>query len=302
MSSSMSFWQRVRRTPYQVVAAVFMIFTTLFVVAIFLLLAASSQAILSYFESKPQLTVFFKDEKDKASIDTMISKLKSAGKLASATYVTKEQALSLYREQNKNDPLLLEMVTADILPSSLEISATSPQYLAELSEIAKKEPGVDEVIFQKDVVDTLMSWTSNIRKVGIVFIFFLLISTFLILLTSLGMRIALKKDEIEILKLVGATSWYINRPFIMEGLMYGVTGASLAWLCVLVIALYLRPFITSFLSGIPTLALLKFSGFSLNIWPMTTALFASLWLILVIFGLVIGLFGSLIALSRYVKY
>ncbi|MBI4226598.1 hypothetical protein HY612_05805, partial [Candidatus Roizmanbacteria bacterium] len=139
MSQTVMFWKRIRRTPYQSVASVFMIFITLFVMAIFLLLVASSSAVLSYFESKPQLTVFFRDEKDKESITQLIDKLEKTGKTASTQYISKEQALAIYKEQNKNDPILLEMVTADILPESLEVSATSPTYLAELAEMVNEE-------------------------------------------------------------------------------------------------------------------------------------------------------------------
>ena len=199
-----------------------MIFITLFETAVFLLLSAISTAILSYFETKPQLTIFFKDEKSKTAVDQLIERLNATGKVASYKYISKEEALAIYREQNKNDPLLLEMVTADILPSSLEVSAIQPKFLAELAEEVKNESDVDEVVLKKDIVDALVSWTSTIRKVGAIFILFLLLSTFFILLMSIGMKIAFRKEEMEILKLVGATPWHIKRPFIFEGITYGV--------------------------------------------------------------------------------
>lgn len=301
-TSTISFWQRLRRTPYQSIAAVFMIFITLFVMGVFLMMTGGLSAVLSYFESKPQLTVFLKDEKDKASIDQLVEKLQATGKVSSYQYVSKEQALSIYREQNKNDPLLLEMVTADILPSSLEISATSPQYLVELADIAKKEPGIDEVVFQKEVVDTLISWTSTIRKAGIIFILFLFAASFFILLTSISMKIAFRKDEIEILKLVGATPWYIKKPFIFEGLTYGFVGATSAFIAVSGIILYLNPFITSFLRGIPYLSLWQGTSLTFYIWPPTLGVFLILWLILLLAGLLVGLISSLFAVSRYMKY
>lgn len=301
MSFSISLWQRLRRTPYQSITAFFMIFMTLFVVGIFLILAATSSAIISYFETKPQLTIFFKDEKDKTSVDQLLEKLKSTGKVTQVVYISKEQALASYREQNKNDPLLLEMVTADILPSSLEISATSPKYLSELAEIARKEQGIDEVILQKEIVDALISWTSIIRKVGTIFIFFLLFSTFFILFTSIGMKIAFRKEEIEILKLVGATSWYIKRPFILEGVIYGLVGATAAWIVITLMMLYFNPFIASFLKGIPDLPLFRFESISLYVWPPTIAFYILLWIVLNFCGFLIGFFGSFIAVSRYMK-
>lgn len=301
MSAKISFWKRIRRTPYQSIASVFMIFMTLFVMAIFLLLAGGLSSLLSYFETKPQLTVFFKDEKSKASIDELIQKLESTGRVASYQYISKDEALSIYREQNKNDPLLLEMVTADILPSSLEISATSPKYLVELSELAQKEQNIDEVVFQKDVVDTLVSWTSTIRKIGVIFLVFLMSSTIFILLTTIGMKIALKKEEIDILKLVGATSMYIRKPFILEGVIYGLIGAFAAWFTVAGIILYLSPFITSFLKGIPYLYFAAVGNVQINIWPPTVTLFALLFAVLTLAGFIIGFLGSLLAVSRYMR-
>ena len=301
MGQTVTFWKRIRRTPYQSVASIFMIVITLFVMAIFLLLVTSSSAILSYFESKPQLTVFFKDEKGMESVTELIEKLKKTGKIASTQYISKEQALAIYKEQNKNDPILLEMVTADILPASLEISATMPVYLSGLAELVNEEKGIDEVVFQKDVVDTLISWTSTVRKVGFIFIFFLLLSTLFILLTTIGMKIALRKEEIEVLRLVGATFWFIRKPFISEGLIYGITGATLAWVAVSGLLLYLRPFITSFLQGIPSLPLWQVESIAIYMWPLTPILFVGLWLILVFLGFIIGLIGSLFAVSRYLK-
>lgn len=302
MSTSITIWQRIRRTPYQAIGAVFMIFITLFAVAVFLFLAGISSAVISYFETKPQLTVFFKDEKRKTSIDQLIDKLKTSGKVANIQYVSKEQALAIYREQNKNDPLLLEMVSADILPSSLEVSAISPKYLVELDQILKKEPEIDEIVFQKDVVESLITWTSTIRLVGIVLILFLLFTTFFILLASIGMKIAMRKEEIEILKLVGATSWYIKKPFILEGLSYGLFGAFLACIFVSGLVLYLRPFITSFLSGISKLYLWQNQYVAIEIWPPSLKIFAILWLILLTAGIAIGFIGSLFAVSRYMKH
>lgn len=301
MIKTASFWTRLRRAPYQTLAAVFMIFVTLMVVGIFISMIGGLSGVLSYFESKPQLTVFFKDEKDKTSIDALVEKLKSTEKLATSQYISKEQALAIYREQNKSDPLLLEMVTADILPSSLEITAIAPQYLSELAEIAKKESGIDEVVFQKEVVDTLVSWTGTVRLAGFVLIFFLTISTFFILLTTIGMKIALHKDEIEILRLVGATPWYIKKPFIWEGLIYGILGGGLAGTVVSGLFLYLSPFITSFLKGIPSLPLWQFPGVTIYIWPLSPGVFAILWIILLSLGILIGLLGSVCAVARYMR-
>lgn len=302
MQISQSIWQRVRRTPYQAIAAVFMITVTLFVLSIFLLAAATLSSLLSYFETKPQITVFFKEAKQKTSVDALMEKLKGTGKVATLRYISKDEALRIYQEQNKNDPLLLEMVTADILPASLEVFAVSPQYLSEIAEIVKKEADVDEVVFQKEVVDTLISWTTTIRKIGAIFILLLFAASFMILVTSIGMKIAYRKDEIEILKLVGATPWYIKRPFIVEGTYYGVAGALISWVFTSGIILYLQPFMTSFLHGISPLVLTSVNQAVIYLWPPNVIIFLIMFGILFLGGLLIGFIGSLFAVGRYMKY
>lgn len=302
MQISQSIWQRVRRTPYQAIAAVFMITVTLFVFSIFLLSAATLSSLLSYFETKPQITVFFKEAKQKASVDALMDKLKDTGKVATLRYISKDEALRIYQEQNKNDPLLLEMVTADILPASLEVFAVSPQYLSEIAEIVKKEADVDEVVFQKEVVDTLISWTTTIRKIGAIFILLLFAASFMILVTSIGMKIAYRKDEIEILKLVGATPWYIKRPFVVEGTYYGIIGALFSWVFTSGIILYLQPFMTSFLHGISPLVLTSVNQAVIYLWPPNVIIFLIMFGILFLGGLLIGFIGSLFAVGRYMKY
>lgn len=282
-------FQHIRRSPYQALAAIGIMTLTFFVACLLFLTAAGSQAILSYFEKKPQITVFFADEKDQASIEDLKRRLKDTQKVAELKFVSKEEALKIYREQNKDDPLLLEMVTAEILPASLEISATDPKYLSQLAEILKEEPLVEDVMYQKDIVEALISWTSGIRLAGALLFLFLVIVALFIILTVIGMKIALRKEEIEILKLVGAGSWFIRNPFLLEGIFYGVVGASLAWGAAYLLLLYSTPFLSSFLAGIPLL-------------PVSPLFMLYLLLGMVLLAAFVGGFGSFLALLRYLKY
>lgn len=282
-------FQHIRRSPYQALAAIGVMSLTFFVACVFFLAAIGSQAILSYFEKKPQITIFFADEKTQESIEKLKEKLQSTGKVASLKFVSKEEALKIYQEQNKDDPLLLEMVTADILPASLEISAIDAKHLSELAEIFKNEPLVEDVIYQKDVVETLISWTTGIRFAGTFLVSFLVFVSLLTILTIIGMKIALKKEEIEILKLVGAGSWFIRAPFLLEGIFYGLIGAFFAWGAAYLLLLYLTPFLSPFLAGIPIL-------------PVSPLLMVYLLLSMVVIAGLIGAFGSLFALFRYLKY
>ncbi len=281
-------WQHIRRSPYQAMAAIAIMTLTLFLSGVFFLTAAGSAAILSYFESKPQITAFFTDEKQEAEIKTLEEKLQNTNQVASVKYVSKEEALAIYKEQNKNDPILLEMVTANILPASLEVSAKEAKVLGDLAKILQAEPGIQEVIYQKDVVDNLVAWTDAIRKIGIVFVGFLTLISLLIILTVIGMKIGLKKEEIEILKLIGASNWYIRLPFLLEGAWYGLFAGLIAWFLCLGLVLYLNPKLSSFLVGIPV--------FSIS--PLFMLAFLGG---LILAGSLVGIFGSLMAVWRYLK-
>ena len=288
----------MRRSPYQTLAAILTMFLTFLLGGAFALTTGTSLAILRYFEGKPQLTVFFMEKAGKPEADTLKITLEGTGKVASTKFVSKEDALAIYKEQNKNDPLLLEMVTADILPASLEVTATDPRFLSELEPVIKEADGVEEVIFQKDVVDALLSWTNAIRIIGGTFAGLLAFDSLLIIMTVIGLKIAMKKEEIEILKLIGATQWYIRKPFVIEGGIYGIVGAFFAWLIITILLLVFRPALLSFLGAIPVIHVLLVNPAS------TTSLIAlsGLLVVLCTTGFLLGAIGSLITLARYIKF
>ena len=294
-------WQRIRRSPYQSASATLIMALTFFVTGIFILLALFSSSILSYFESKPQVTAFFTDKKDINSIKNLEAALKATGKVTSTKYISKEEALAIYKQQNKNDPMLLEMVTAEILPASLEVQATDPKYLPDINAILKGEAEVEEVIYQKELVESLLSWTQNIRKIGIVVIGVLFFVSLLILTTIIGMKIALKKEEIDILTLVGATEDYIKKPFILEGMIYGIIGTAFSWIILYGLVLYITPQLANFLRGIPDLYITSFGDFPIAIWPVSPLFMILLLFVEIVAALTIGILGSTIALKRYLK-
>lgn len=281
-------WKHIRRSPYQSLAVLGIMNLTLFVALIFFLAAFQSQAILSYFESKPQLTVFFTDQKKPEDIRALGEKLKAGDKVSSIKYVSKEEALAIYKEQNKKDPLLLEMVTASILPSSLDISARDPKYLAEIDKILQAEKHVEEVVYQKDIVDLLVSWTKNIRITGLILVSLLFSLSLLIIVTIMGIKIAIRKEEIEIMRLIGASTWYIRWPFLFEGGMYGFFSALSSWGIGVLLLLFLNPYLANFLSGMTLLS---------NSPVFMLMVLGSL----ILAGVGMGILGSLIAVWRYLR-
>lgn len=282
-------WQHLRRSPYQALVAVLTITLTFYLASLFVLLAGASQAILNYFETRPQVTAFLKDEVKISQVEALKDKLQATGKVSEIKYVSKEEALAIYREQNKDDPALLEMVTANILPASLEVSAKNISYLKEIAGILTEESGVEEVIFQEDIVSSLQGWTQNIRKAGIELVGSLAVISFLMISVITGMKVVLRKEEIEILQLIGASPWYIRLPFLFEGIFYGTIGAVLGWGLAYLRILYLAPTLVEFLKETPVppvpspITMLSLLGGEVTL------------------GVFIGVMGSFLALTRYLK-
>ncbi|MEK7141618.1 MAG: permease-like cell division protein FtsX [Patescibacteria group bacterium] len=291
-------YKHMRRSPYQAGAAILTMFLTLLLVGLFFLASTASYFVLKYFEGKPQITVYFQDKTSEDVIHTLENELTATGKTVSIKYLTKDDALALYREQNKSDPLLLEMVTADILPASLEVSATEPNFLSDLEEVIKKTEGVEEVVYQRDVVETLISWTNAIRWVGGSLAGLLAVDSILIVMTIIGMKIALKKQEVEVLNLVGASPWYIRMPFLLEGGLYGLIGAGIAGLIIAGLTLWLYPFLLSFLGVIPAIGAVLGAPTSVVFLLSAFVFFGGLALT----GFLLGSIGSMVAVGRYLKF
>lgn len=280
--------RNIRRTPYQAMVALMVMFLTFLALTIFLILAVASQKTLQFYESKPQVIAFFKDGTEPSDVEAIKKALQRTGKVSDLKYVSKQEALAIYQERNKNKPALLELVTANMLPESLEVSTVNPEDLGPIAEILKKEPVVEEVGYPKDVVDTISTAAKVIRWVGGVAVSFLIIFASLVILMVIGFKIRLRRTEIEIMKLLGASSWFIRGPFVLEGIFYGVTGAIIAWVLSYGLLWYFTPYLQNLLG-------------ELNLLPVSPLFMLALLGIEVLIALSIGVFGSYGAVRRYLR-
>lgn len=278
--------KHIRRSPYQSLAAVFMSTITFFIVSIFALVVLGAHSMLGYFESRPQVTAFFKDDAPITTIDALKANISQTVTVEDIKYISKEDALEIYKKQNTDNPLLLEMVTADILPASLEVSAKNVNDLETIASIMQKNSAVEEVVYQKDVIDTLRKWVGGVRVTGIVLSSLLIIASLTTIIVILGIKFTSRKTEIKTLSLLGATSWYIRGPFVIEGVIYAILGAFLGWGFAYLTLLYLTPNIVNFLQDIVILPV--------PVWVMLSMLGGEIFL-----ATIIGALASLIATRRF---
>ena len=282
--------RNIRRTPYQALAASMVMFFTFLVLSIFLLLAIGSEQILNYYESKPQAIAFFKDGIQDSDIKVIQDALIATGRVTAFKYVSKNEALAIYKERNKNNPLLLELVTANILPASLEISTVAPEDLKLVAELVKKEPVVEEVVFPEDVVASLTSATRVIRTVGGAVTIFLIIFSTMIIVMIIGFKIRIKREEIGIMKLLGASGWFVRLPYLAEGIFYAVSGAVLGYLVSFGLLWYFEPILKNNLGEVAAV-----------LFPIPLLTMAGFFAVVVLVAVLIGGIGSVVAVRRYLR-
>ena len=202
--------------------------------------------------------------------------------------ITQEEALTTYKNENQDDPLLLELVTADILPASIEVSADEISSLVQVKNDLEKFSEIEEVVFQQDIIDSLSSWTTSVRYIGISSIVVLGITSFLIITALISMKVTHRKKSIQVMNFLGAKSWFIKAPFFFEGVIYGLVGSLVGWSTMYVLLLYLTPWLKEFLG---TIALL----------PVPWGIFAIQLSAGSLFAMLLGGFSGSTAVKRMMK-
>lgn len=293
--------KNIRRSPYQAFSAIFIVTLTMFIIGVFSLVATGSQIILNTFETKPQIIAYLKDSHTEENTNALVQKLNNTDGVKKAIYVSKQQALELYKQSVGNDPLLLGtvtdwgIVTADILPASVEITAQNPQSfnsivtVLEQSDLISSTPqGKKEIDFPQDVITELAKWTGAIRLAGIMLVGGLSMVSLLTIVTIISMKIASRRQEIGTLKLIGARNFYIIKPYIQESIIYGVLGSFFGWLFTYICLLYSTPFLAPRLTGIISFPVgFEFMGILLGG--------------MLLFGLVLSFISGYLAAARFVK-
>lgn len=243
----------IRRSPFQSITAMIITTVTLFVAYSFSLMILGTQQILNYFETRPQVIGFFELDASTDEINQVSSKMQQKSYVKNIQLITQEEALSTYREENRDDPLLLELVTADILPASIEVSADEISALVQVKNDLESLDSIEEVVFQKDIIDSLTNWTNSVRYIGLATVTTLGLTSFLIIMALISMKVTHRKKAIQVMSFLGASSWFIKAPFFFEGVIYGLVGSLVGWGIMFSALLYLTPWLKSFLGTIAIL-------------------------------------------------
>lgn len=223
-----------RRAPVLTGLAAAMVALALFVMGLFGLATYNLRLALSSIEERVEIVVYLRDDARQSEIDLAQSELADLGEVARVTYVSKREALARAQQDLPEFADLFATAGVNPLPQSLEVElrpgARTQEVVDRVSEAATAYPFVEDVRFGRDWVEKLFT----LRRLGaattaVLGAAFLMVAA-LIIGTALRIAIFARRDEIHVMRLVGAKNGFIRRPFLVEGAMSGLLGGLLAWL------------------------------------------------------------------------
>lgn len=294
-----------RRNWTTVLGAVVTIFLSLFIIGLFVLGSVMISSVVGGVEDSVTIQAFLSDNADQDAVDEFQQEVSDWDNVASVTYKSKDEALEEYRTSMSNRNASDAVAALDgenPLPASLVITLDDPQQVASTAERIMDDPtfleirdGADtegsspseDVLYGQGTVERLFEVTNYVRIGAAVLVILLTFVAFVFINNTIRLAISARRREIAIMRLVGASNGFIRGPFIMEGTLEALIAALLAIGALSVGLHFLMPALAANLSFL-----------SFDIPQMT--LYATYAALLVI-GLVIGLFGSAIAMRRYLK-
>jgi cell division transport system permease protein len=275
----------LRRNKLMTVAAVLTAAVSLLLLGGVLTLGDFVKSIARDIEDKVEVSVFLVDgitPDQQTDIRTTLDDLDVVKKI---TYIDKQEAFKEFKELYKDQPALWENIDADVLPASFRVELTDPDRVDVIRSKLDKNPAVEEIQDQRDTVERILSFTGLLRTFSFVMVVVLLGAAVLLISNGTQLAIYARRKEIEIMKLVGATNWFVRLPFMLEGIAAGVAGAAVALLLVMGGKAIVKGRMPIW---IPTTA------FGIGLDQMAGQV---IWLVLL--GVVVGALGSAVAVRRF---
>lgn len=286
--------KNLKRERLLVISNIAIMTITFLVLGAFIMVIALSQTAIRNLEKQAQITLFFKDDFPEANILNLQTEIEQDERVGEVNYISKEDAYAIFSELNQEEPLLLESVSASILPASLEVRTKTLDDLPIVAEELSKVDGVEEVKFFKDVIERFKSWSSVAYTIGLTLVGVFVLISFAVIMITLRLTITSRGTELEILKLVGASNEYVKKPLIKQGIFFGVTSGLISSALLILTSLIVQ------VTGIYTSGL-EFS-FLPDILINVTVFTILLSFVLIASGFTLGYFGSIAAIRKYLKY
>jgi cell division transport system permease protein len=282
----------IRQNAFVNVVTIGTIMLALLIVSLFLLIFVNLESAAENWSERVQVTVYFDKELTSQDQTSFREKISALSGVSRVNYITRDEAFKRFKSRLRGQETLLEGVRAEVLPTSFEI-ALKRSYRDTVSvenfvTAIKRIPGITEVQYGEEWVRRFNSFLNFMRLLAALLGGFLVIAVIFIVSNTIKLTIYSRRDELEVMALVGATRFFIKAPFLLEGMIQGMAGSVLS--VALLFGLY-----EGFLHN---------AGSFLTFNPTTSGLsFLPLEYIagLLLAGVVLGFIGSLTSLKRFIN-
>jgi cell division transport system permease protein len=285
-----SAWQSFWRNLAVSLAAVISITLILILAGINLLVGHAFSQVLDSFRAKvSQISINVADDTPLQSVYDFQQQLSSDPRVISVKFVTKDEALAQFKADPKN-VVFAQQIDGNPLDAKLEVRVANLNDVAAIDTMARRWPGIDPTDptnYQGDFVNRMLELSAWLNLAGVALLAALVVVSIVIVMNTIRTAVYHRRKEIEVMKLVGATEWFVRGPFVIEGVMTGVIAAAIA-LSLLVVAY--PPAVDRFRADIAFIPL-----------SYDPAFVTSLARDLLLGGALLGALGSYIGVRRYVR-
>ena len=267
-TAAQGFW----RNPVMSLASTFTVGLMLLLFAFFLATDRGLQAAVNVLESKVELAALLEDDARVSDVLDLRARIEADPAVSKVDYVTKEQAMArLVDIASRRPDIQIVDTSSNPLQNSLEIKLAHAQDAPRVAALLRDEIGngvIGDVVDNPPVVDKLLTITRVLSIGGLAVLAMMLVVALFVIVNTIRIAVHARRDEIEIMQLVGATDWFVRWPFILEGMLVGALGAMAATVVVLVAA---GPVMNAMVSFIEILPLSFGTTF---VWQLVASVFA----------------------------
>ncbi|HEU4480994.1 MAG TPA: permease-like cell division protein FtsX [Actinomycetota bacterium] len=240
-------------------------------------------------EAKVEISVYLRDDITQGEQRTLESQLAGYEEVQEVTYVSKEEAFEEFKTRYRNQPEFYENLPEDALPASLRVKLYNADTAEEVVARITGALGIDEIRYGGEVIKRLLQVNSLLRTITFGMSLVLMVAAAALIANAIRLAIYARRDEIGIMKLVGATNWFIRVPFMLEGVFAALVGALIAGGVVLLAHLVLFARVAQEFEFLST------------VFSFSSGEIAGVLLLLAGVASLVGLVGSTMALRRFLE-
>jgi cell division transport system permease protein len=279
-------------------AATSIMVITLFTVSTILVLSTLTGLALQNIQDRVGITAYFNKQTSEREILNVKAEIELMPDVQNVEYIPNTIALDTFRELHKNEPLLLETLnefkaSENPLPNTFAIRAATLESYAQIADTLRSDryaPYFDKIKDNNKVITRLSNITTTIKNFGLILAAVFFAVTIMVMFNTIRLTIYNRRQEVEIMRLVGATNWYIRTPFIIEGVMYGLIATIITSGVMFLIMYFKSEQVQNWLSLDSTIA-----------GNLTWDLIIQIVLVNLVVGVGLGVIASTIAMRRYLK-